>query len=197
MKHPQREEWMAWLYGEVSGKDKAGLASHLDGCAKCQADVKTWQCAMSALEEWKLAPSRAKTRLPQRALQWGIAAALMLGIGFGLGNFVSSASTNRTALRASLKSELRAELMAELKKAQEGRLTEFKQAVEKARVEDSRLLLTAINKVDADRQTDFAIMHKELETVALLTQDSLQRAQRQIVTLASFSQSEGRINSHP
>ncbi len=53
-------------------------------------------------------------------------------------------------------------------------MMEIQKAEEKVRADDNRWLLTAINKVDADRQADFAFMRRELETVALLTQNSLQ-----------------------
>ena len=194
--HPEREEWMAYLYGEIPGEDRVKLKSHLGGCAVCQTEVAVWQGAMNALGAWKIAPPRGKSAISRAALRWGIAAALMLGMGFGLGRLVSSGSAEGGAWRAAVKSEIRAELTAEFKQAQERRLAEIKQAAEEARAEDNRLLLTAINKVDANRQADFAFMRSELETVALLTQDSLQRAQRQIVTLAGFSQADGKLEQH-
>ncbi len=87
MKHPQREEWMAYLYGEIPGKEKARLALHLGGCADCRTEVAAWQGAMNALGEWKIAPPRGTSGIPRAALRWGVAAALMLGMGFGLGTF--------------------------------------------------------------------------------------------------------------
>jgi hypothetical protein len=197
MKHPQHEEWMAFLYGEITGEEKVGLAAHLGGCADCRKEVAAWQGAMNALGEWKIATSRETSGIPRAALRWGIAAALMLGMGFGLGRLVSSGSAERTAMRAAIQSEVRAELAAEFKPEQDRRLAEIKRAIEQVRAEDHRLLLTAMNKVEADRHADFAFLRRELETVALLTQDSFQRAQRQIVTLAGFSQADGKLEQRP
>jgi len=187
MNHPQSEEWMSYLYQEVSRSEKARLAAHLAACGGCQAKVKRWENAMSALDHGKGLAQRPHFRVPSPMLKWGIAAVLTLTIGFGAGRLVSPAADAKV-LRASLKSEIRSELLTELKRQQEQELAAYKRSAEEKLALDNKLILSALDKLDADRQSDYASLRKELETVAVLTQDSFQRAQQQIVTLASFSQ---------
>jgi hypothetical protein len=178
---------MAYLYAEVSPADKTRLTAHLGDCDYCRGEVGRWQNAREALDWGKTAGPRKRACLPQPLLKWGIAAALTLAVGFSAGRFAPPAGANTPALRASLKSELRSELLAELKQSQERDLAAWQLSAEEKRAEDDKLILAAIRRIDADRQADYASLHKELETVAVLTQASLQNTQQQIVTLASYS----------
>jgi hypothetical protein len=187
MKHPSREEWMEWIYGEVSRTEQARLAAHLKDCAECRAGVEQWQGAMKALDEWKAAPVRSRTWAPQRIVKWGIAAALILTAGFGAGRLVSPAAADPAALRASLKKEI----LAELQQQQEQQLAEFKTAADERREADNKVIFTAIAKVEADRVADYAALHKDLETVAVLTERGFNQAQEQLVTLANYTQPAG------
>ncbi|MDB6067572.1 MAG: putative transrane anti-sigma factor [Pedosphaera sp.] len=195
MKHPAREAWMAYLYGELSRKDHARLAAHQKACADCRSNLQSWQSTMQGLDQYQLKHVRTSARPRQPILKWAAAAALILGIGFGLGKFLTNASADTVASRAALKAEIRAELVAELKQQKEA-LDQYKKAADDRRNEDHRLLLAAIGKVDADRQADYVSLRKELETVAVLTEDSFQQAQRQIVTLANYSQTAGKSSNH-
>jgi len=190
MKHPQSEEWMSYLYREVSRAEKNRLAAHLAACGQCRAQVKRWESAMSALDHGKGLAQPHRFRMPSPLLKWGIAAVLTLMVGFGAGRLVSPAAADTRALRTSLKSEIRAELLTELKQQQDRELAAYRLNAEEKLAQDNKLILSALGKLDADRQADYASLRKELETVAVLTQDSLQQAQQQIVTLASLSQPE-------
>jgi putative zinc finger protein len=192
MTHPRPEDWMSYLYGELPREEKARFKAHLNGCAGCRIDVKRWQGAMKSLDQWQIAtPRRAPARMWEPALKWGLAAALALGIGFGAGRYIVPAAANAAALRASLKSEIRSELLADLKQEQV-RFDEYKKIAEKNRQDDNRQIFTAINKVAADHQADFASFRKDLETVAVRTEYNLRLAQQQIVTLASYTQNDAR-----
>jgi len=190
MKHPRADEWMGWLYDEISRAEKARLAAHLAECGQCRADVKRWERAKLTLDFGKVqaTPVRARLPLPLPWLKWGIAAALMLAIGFSAGRRVTPPEMDVRALRASLKAELHAELYAQLEKQQSQQLTEYKTNAEQKTAQDNKLVLNALGKLETDRIADYASLHKELETVAVLTQNSLQQAQQQIVTLANYSQ---------
>jgi hypothetical protein len=190
MNHPQREEWMSYIYREVSRTEKKRLAAHLAVCGECQAQVGRWEATMGALDHSKDLAKPLRVRALSPLLKWGMAAVLTLVIGFGAGRLVSRVTDTR-ALRASLKAEIRAELLAELKQQQERELAAYKTSAEEKLVEDNKLILGALGKLDADRQADYTSLRKELETVAVLTQAGLQREQQQIVTLASLSEPEG------
>ena len=178
MKHPSDQEWMAWLYGEASRAEKNRLAAHLKVCGECRAEVGRWERTRAALDLGKVHESPARAPLPW--LKWGIAAALLLVAGFGVGRRTSPAAAEVRAMRASLKEELHAELSAEL--------AAYKTDAEQKSAQDNKLILAALSKSDADRLADYALLHKELETVAVLTQNSFQQTQQQIVTLANYSE---------
>ena len=187
LNHPRREEWMDYLYAEVSPADQTRLTAHLRDCGRCREEVGRWQSARESLDWGKMAAPRAHALPSQPLLKWGIAAALMVAIGFSAGRFASTGRTDTAALRAALKSELRVELLAEFKQNQERALATWEINAEEKRAEDDKLILAAIHRIDADRQADYTSLHKELETVAVLTQASFQNAQTQIVTLANYS----------
>ncbi len=123
---------------------------------------------------------RAPASAPLPWLKWGAAAALLLVIGFGVGRRTVPAEAQVRALRASLKAELHAELSAEL--------AEYKTNAEQKTAQDNKLILAALGKSESDRVADYALLHKELETVAVLTQNSFQQTQQQIVTLANYTE---------
>jgi anti-sigma factor RsiW len=189
LKHPAREAWMDWLYGGLPAGEKARLTAHLAECATCRAEVDRWRNTMRTLDQYALPKRRAPARLPQPVLKWAAAAALVLGVGFALGHFVSPASS-RAAYRAALKSEIRAELLADLKQQQQQALEDYAKSSTETRAAENKVIFAAIARVDADRISDFASLRKDLETMAVLTEDSFRKAQQQIVTLASYSQPE-------
>lgn len=180
MKHPAREEWMEFIYGELAPAPHAGLAAHLKECPACAQQVAQWRTTMAALDEYKFAalPPR-RSRRP--VLKWAIAAALMIGLGLGFGaSFLLAKSSVRQELRAELKTQLaqeRGELLAQVMKV-----------VDEKRAEDARTTLTALDQLNSAHRADYNSLHADLETVAVTTQKSLQQAQRQIVTLANYTQ---------
>ncbi len=192
MKHPSREEWMEWIYEETPRTEQARLAVHLKDCAECLSHVAQWQGAMRTLDHWKMEPVRSRTGTTQRIIKWGIAAALILTAGFGAGRLVSPASADPMALRASLKKEI----LAELQQQQEKQLADFKAAADQRREADNKVIFTAIAKVEADRVADYAALHKDLETVAVLTERGFNQAQEQLVTLANYTQPGGNSTTH-
>lgn len=185
LNHPGRELWMDYLYNESSRKEKAALDAHLEICAKCRADVQHWRAAMGMLDADKSFGEATRRSVPQPWLKWGIAAAIMLLAGFGVGRLTSTGRAEIEELRASVKSELRTELLAELQKEQSARLEQFKLDAEARQELDKKAIYNTIGTLETAHQTEYASLRKELETVALLTQAGFQQAQQQIVTLAS------------
>ncbi len=58
MKHPTREEWMAYLYGELDGAKRAAVRRHLAECAECRGEVAVWRGAIEEMDKWPLAKGR-------------------------------------------------------------------------------------------------------------------------------------------
>jgi len=114
MKHPDREEWIPYLWGEASPEAKTQLTKHLESCPECREQISTWNRTIRKLDSWNLPQQSVRERVPQALVRWAIAAMLVLGIGFGLGRFSTYASLDANKLRSDLESSLRASLAAEL-----------------------------------------------------------------------------------
>lgn len=179
---------MAFLYGEISRKEKSILAAHLNECSQCRGEVERWQKTMHALDEGKTVTFHPHIT-QQPWLKWGVAAAILLFIGFGVGRFASGAAEQK--FRTSLKSELREELLTELKQEQDMHLENFVLETEKNRASDSKAVLTTLGKMQAAHDAEMVWLREHLETVALNTQNSLQYEQQQIVSLANNNPSSG------
>jgi hypothetical protein len=182
VKHPSAEEWMEWLYDESSSTEKTRLAAHLKQCSQCRAEVQRWEQTQAALDIGKMEIARPRSHVGAPWLKWGIAAAFLLVAGFSVGRGMAPSETQVRTIRASLKAELSAEVAQQI--------VDYKKSADQKSAQDNKLILDALAKTDTDRLADYAELHKELETVAVLTQNTFQQTQQQIVTLANYSQPE-------
>jgi len=161
MKHPPQEQWMDYIYGELPKTQRADLAAHLKSCPSCAAQVARWGAVQDRLDEWKLPEAKRPWRIAA-PVKWAIAAAFMiaaLGIGFGAG-------------RASSTKALRGEMQVALQKA----------------YEDNRLLLAAMQRLDATRQAEILALRKDLETVAINADNGIKENEQQLIQLAALAQ---------
>ncbi len=182
MNHPNHGAWMSFLYGELPPESHAEHAQHLEACAACRGQVTAWRGTLTDLDAW-----RVPAKLPQpagwlRPLKWGIAAALLLVAGFG---FARLTAPDATALRAAIEPEIRLQVRADF--------TRLAQSLEVKRTEDRQAMLEVLQKLESQRAVNFAALRKELETVAVLTEDGLQDTQAQIVQLASATRQPGSL----
>ena len=67
-------------------------------------------------------------------------------------------------------------------------LAEFARSDAENRSDDQQLIFAALRQFEAKHSADLRSLRKELETVAVLTEDRLQEAQGQIVRLAAYTQ---------
>lgn len=184
--HPNQEEWMSWLYGETPRAGRTQMAAHLKECPVCREQVSQWRSAMRGLAEWQLPAARPRRSIGTAALKWAVAAGLVLGIGMGME--AARALSGGAGDRAALRRELRAEMQGDLDRQHQQWLAEAMKLVDDRRAMDARATLTAIRDMNDLRQADYAALHKEMETMAVLTQTGFQEAQEQIVDLASAAQ---------
>jgi len=114
MNHPKREEWVPYLFGEATPQTRDKLTEHLQNCPDCAAEIAGWRQSLDKLDRWKLPRMRARSAQgPPPLLKWGVAAALLLGAGVGLGRWSAPAVDSnalRTRIEASVKSSLAREL---------------------------------------------------------------------------------------
>jgi hypothetical protein len=190
LKHPAQEEWMSWLYGEAPRADRVRLAAHLRECPACQARMDQWSAAKSALDDWQL-PEVGLPKPARPVTKWAAAAALMLGLGTGFAAAEHLAASARAADLAALRAEMQAEVRNDLAQQRRQFMAEVLKAVDDRRAEDARGTLAALREINDAHRGDYDALHKELETMAVLTQTGFQEAQEQIVGLAGASVPSG------
>jgi hypothetical protein len=181
---------MSYLYDELPRSAGAPIAAHLRSCQKCRDQVTQWQGARKRLTHWKLnvAPTEANTTRAWPVLKWGLAAAVVLGLGFSLGRLsapvvdpaairVAVEQSLRTSLTAQVKQQIQDELRSDLRAAVRGRpeslntdfrrdlragLDEWKElTLASANAESQKLLLDFNDGYRANRQQD----HKAILTL--------------------------------
>ena len=117
VKHPTREQWMEYLYGEMPRSAAAAVRAHLRACADCQAQYGAFAHTKARLNDWSLArppgPSEEVLAFP-RAARWAMAALLVLGLGYGIGR-VSAPTVTPAAMRAAIEPALRSALLGQLR----------------------------------------------------------------------------------
>jgi len=125
MNHPTREEWAQYLFGETTPDARHTLAEHLQNCPECAGEIAGWRRSLNKLDRWKI--PRMRARSAQGApppLKWGLAAALLVGAGVGLGRWSAPAvnlnelqTRIETSVKSSLAMELQRQLIADLQSA--------------------------------------------------------------------------------
>jgi len=206
MNHPTSEEWMSYLYNELTAVEHANLASHLAVCPDCQSKVSDWRAARSNLDAWRLPPKHPAVGPSRSVVRWAAAAAVLLGVGFGIGRLASTTVTAekvRAEIEPKMRQELRQEigqrLREELDKVASATLAasseqakqllaEYAKAIETKHAEDNQAIYAALDKLESQRVADLVSLKKELDTVAVLTDVGLRRTQQQLVQLADYTQ---------
>jgi hypothetical protein len=190
MKHPEREEWVPFIFGEADAGRKRQLESHLDDCAECRDEIQSWQRSLGRLDSWKL-PAVAKRRrtnfLP--LVKWAAAAAIVLCIGFAMGR--TTAHTDAEKVRAVVERDLRGQLaqMArdEAAKTASIAITAFSQKTETRRAADNRVIFAVLERLETQHATDCLTLKKELDTLAINADAGLRQTEEQLVQFADYS----------
>jgi hypothetical protein len=171
MNHPNREEWISFLYEEADSAEKSRLNEHLQECAPCQQQIAQWRGTMGALDQWKLTAPAARTRhVPW--VRWAAAAAVLLAAGISIG--ASVVRTDASALRKDVET-------------QRALIDQLSRTIAENRVRDQEAVVATLRELESRRTADLQSLRSDLETVAALTEDSLRRAQNQLVRLASYT----------
>src|SRR5580658_9964688 len=116
MNHPNHEEWLPFLDGEASPEAAKNLSEHLKVCPQCAAEMAARRRSIQTLQRlaWPR-QRRAARNWVAPAVKWGLAAAIVLGLGFGLGRFSApNAKALETEVAAQVRDELRQEVRSDL-----------------------------------------------------------------------------------
>jgi hypothetical protein len=190
MKHPEREEWVPFIFGEADAGRRRQLESHLDQCVECRDEIQSWQRSMDRLDSWKL-PTVAKRRAKFAPLvKWAAAAALVLSIGFAIGRG-SAAHVNADKVRAAVEKNLRSQLAQiardEAAKTASLAITAFSQKTETRRASDNRAIFAVLERLETQHTTDCLTLKKELDTLAINADAGLRQTEEQLVQFADYS----------
>ena len=180
MTHPKHEELAEFLYDDgLTPTRHAEIAHHIDACGECRAIVDSWRGVRTNLAAWQLPPVARMPALPSRmpalpsrtsaagsGLRWAVAAAVLLGAGFGIARLTEKPvdlAGLRTELAQEVRQEVRQELVAELKNYA------VKQAVWQEEFQGE------VVNVIRQQATNHANLRKDVETMAVLTEEEIQR----------------------
>lgn len=173
MNHPQHNELTELLYGELDAAREAEVTRHLETCDDCRGRVDAWRAVRQDLATWdvplsgrlKLAPATV-TSSRLRPLRWAVAATVLLGAGFGLARFTTP-TPDLTALRTELRDELKQEFATTFAAYTEQQISE--------RQNFERVVARAMNRIEARQVAEHAVLRKDVETVAVHTQQEFAR----------------------
>jgi hypothetical protein len=190
MKHPEREEWIPFIFGEADAGRKRQLESHLDDCAECRDEIQSWQRSLGRLDSWKL-PSVAKRPANFVPLvRWAAAAAIVLSIGFAIGR-ITAAQVDAEKVRAAVERDLRGQLAQiardEAAKTASLEITAFSQKTETRRAADNRVIFAVLERLETQHTTDCLTLKKELDTLAINADAGLRHTEEQLVQFADYS----------
>jgi hypothetical protein len=197
MKHPKREEWVPFLFGETTPGAQHELSEHLRGCADCRQEIETWQRSLGRLDAWKLPPVRRTAPALAPAFTWAAAAALVLLLGFSIGRLSAKADAQkiRAAITPQIKQELTEELTrlvrAETSRSAAATLAASGQQTEQAmtflardidarRTADNREIFAAMSTLGSQSLAEFVSLKKDLDTVAVNTDAGLRNTVQEI-----------------
>ncbi len=166
MKHPNREQWVPYVFGEASPDAAQSLGKHLAECAECRAQVDAWRRTLKRLDAWQVPSRRRGVSVAAPVLKWAIAAAIVLGVGFGLGRVVPASDAKTAArLEASLRTSLASQIQEQVRN---GLATELQRHIIDVRQDSSNavarleLRLAEARKVDV---AQFAALLEEQQDV--------------------------------
>src|SRR5213592_1476970 len=179
MNHPTREEWMSYLYDELTAEDHSSLTAHLAVCPDCKTRVSDWRATRTNLDAWQLPARPSRVPFQRPLVRWAAAAALMIGIGFGVGRFATPATADADKIRAAIEPEIRRQLRQEftqllreeLDKATSATLAasgeqakhwveDYAQALEAKRADDSQAIKAALSKLGSQVLADVVSLKK-------------------------------------
>jgi len=189
MKHPEREEWVPFIFGEADAGRRRQLESHLDDCAECREEIQSWKRSLDRLDSWEL-PTVTKRR-PNfvRLVKWAAAAAIVLCVGFAIGR--NTAHADAAKIRAAVERNLRGELAQiardEAAKTASLAITAFSQKTETRRAADNRVIFAGLERLETQHATDCLRLKKELDTLAINADAGLRQTEEQLVQFADYS----------
>jgi Putative zinc-finger len=190
MKHPEREDWVPFIFGEADAGRRQQLESHLDDCAECRDEIQSWQRSLGRLDSWKLPAAEKRRATSAPLVKWAAAAAVVLSIGFAIGRG-TAAHVDAEKVRAAVEKDLRGQLAQiardEAAKSASLAITALSQKAESRRAADNRVIFAVLERLETQHTTDCLTLKKELDTLAINADAGLRKTEEQLVQFAGYS----------
>ncbi len=189
MKHPEREEWVPFIFGEIDAGQRRQLERHLEDCGECRDEIQSWQRSLGRLDSWKLPPITKRRANFVPLVKWAAAAAVVLCVGFAIGRDTAHADAEK--IRAKVEHDLRGE-MAQIARDEAAKtaslaITAFSQKTETRRAADNRVIFAVLERLETQHATDCLTLKKELDTLAINADAGLRQTEEQLVQFADYS----------
>lgn len=192
MKHPNRDEWVPYVFGEARADEAKRLRAHLESCAECAAEVAGWRRSLQTLDKWEVSPPVRSRAMIAPVFRWAMAAALVLAAGIAIGRVTAP---NAEAMRAQVEASVKAALAEQTQQAvaqsearalsasqeQANELWQmFSERLEAAREEDWQVVEGLLREQEAR----YVNLRRDLETLASLADQEIRAANFKLTQLA-------------
>jgi hypothetical protein len=199
MKHPNREEWVPYVFGEARGDDAKRLAAHLEGCPECSDEVAGWRRSLNRLDAWALPKTQRERVIIAPIFRWAVAAAIVLAAGIGIGRLTApDAQTMRTEIEAAVKAAVAAQTQQAINDAEQRIVSvsqaeardlwrAFSEALADARREERAATLSLFQQLQQEQQAEYVALRRDLETMATVADQEIRLTNLKMTQLAANS----------
>lgn len=196
MKHPNKDEWVPYIFGEAPTDEAKRLRAHLENCANCEAEVTAWRQSLGMLDRWEVPGPVRNRAVITPVFRWAIAAALVLAAGIAIGRMSApDVQTVRAQVEASVKTALAEQLQQSLGEAETRiALASDEQAAELwdalsrrmagARNEDWQAIKAALEEQGRQHEARYVGLRRDLETLAVRADQEMRHANFRLTQLA-------------
>lgn len=202
MNHPNREQWVPFLFGEAEPKTRDELRRHLKVCPECRNQLETWQRSLGRLDSWRLPAVRHQEARLAPLLQWSLvgSVAILLCVAFMLGRLslgTTATADLSSAITAQVRTELRTELAALLQEQSAQTATALAASAEQTKhllAEYDRTVRARMEAESAQRISGLLTLKKDVDTIAVNADAGLRDTEQRLAQLAVYRPPGPRIN---
>jgi len=203
MNHPNREDWVPYIFGETKSEARRQLRQHLAACPECRAEMQSWKRSLGRLNAWQVAANRSAESSPNQGLRWAFAGCLVLGLAcaFLLGRLTSQ-SRDEAGLRARLSTELKREIQAGLDQNGHEEADKMTAAMVAVCREEMQNLLSSYDRTVSARLEDermqrlaaWLALKKDVDTIAVNADAGLRDTEQRLAQMAVYRQASRSSN---
>lgn len=202
MNHPDREEFVPYLFGEDTPETRRRLHEHLGACPQCQAEVESWRRSLRRLDAWRTPTVPRPSFVARPGLSWAFALLTVVGLAaFLLGRFTSRAEAEaklQEQIAARLKPELTAELRQvvreEVAKAADGMLATSREESGRVLAAYERVVNARLEAERMQRISDCLALKKDVDTIAVNADAGLRDTEQRLAQMVVYRRSPALAN---